>query len=176
MEERESLDTHALDERTAACVSIAWVILLNKPVYPLYVWWLVGPAAIAGSLPTAISGLAYAAMILFARRAPYPVRLALPLTGLADTLLATKLFGPAAGTELFLVPCALLAAVLFSPAEYVTRRALFALLFALTVGLHGRYGAPLAGWPEGDGAKLFDLNALAVASLTAFTGFRFSRL
>ena len=30
------------DELTQASVTVAWVIIANKPFYPLYIWWLVG--------------------------------------------------------------------------------------------------------------------------------------
>ena len=38
------------DARTAACVSTAWLMLINKPVYPLYVWLLIGGDAATRSL------------------------------------------------------------------------------------------------------------------------------
>ncbi len=39
-----------LDSRTAACVSTSWIILANKPLYPLTVWVLLGAHAAALSL------------------------------------------------------------------------------------------------------------------------------
>ena len=33
------------DARAAACASTAWILLVNKPVYPLYVWALIGADA-----------------------------------------------------------------------------------------------------------------------------------
>jgi hypothetical protein len=44
------------DARTAACVSTAWLILINKPMYPIYVWALLGPDAASRSLATVAPG------------------------------------------------------------------------------------------------------------------------
>jgi hypothetical protein len=166
----------SLDARTSATVSVAWIVLANKPIYPLYVWWFLGKDAAIGSIATGASAPLYLAIVLFAARAPYFARLAMPLGGFIDTLVATKLFGASAGAELFFVPCATLALVGFSAAEYWTSRALTAVFFVAFAALHSRYGPAWLGWPDTDAAKIFDLNALAVASLTAFIGFRFSRI
>lgn len=168
--------TDKVDARTAATVAAAWIVLLNKPVYPLYVWWFIGKDAAIGSIATALSAPLYLAIIVYAVRFPYLARIAMPLGGFIDTLVATKLFGAAAGTELFFIPCATLALAAFSAAEYRTSRALTALFFVTFFALHGRYGTTWLGWSPIDAGKIFDLNALAVASLTAFLGFRFSRI
>ena len=43
-----------LDPLTQATVTLAWVIALNKPFYPLYVWYLVGNGVVA-SLATMLA-------------------------------------------------------------------------------------------------------------------------
>ena len=163
------------DARTAACVSIAWLIVFNKPFYPLYVWWLAGAEAAWASAPTMIGGLLYLAIPFVARRSALAARVMLPLVGLADTLFATKLFGAAAGTELFLFDCALLGVVAFDAGEYLATRGVAAAIFVASVALHGRYGAALCGWTPAEAARLFELNAYSAASLTAFIAWRFSR-
>jgi hypothetical protein len=163
-----------LDGRTAACVSTAWIIVFNKPFYPVYVWALIGRHAAAASLATLLFAPLYAAVPYLARRSARGARLALPLVGLADTLYATKMFGPDAGTELFLFPCALLAIVGFRAREAVASRILTLAVYVAFVALHGRYGAPLQAWAPDESARLFILNAFAVASLTAFIGLRFA--
>ena len=163
------------DARTAAAVSIAWLIAFNKPFYPLYVWWIAGADAAWASAPTMIGGILYLAIPFVAKRTPFAARAMLPLVGLADTLFATKLFGATAGTELFLFDCALLAVVVFDAREYLATWAVTAAIFVAAVGLHGRYGAALNGWTPADAARLFDLNAYSVASLTAYIAWRFSR-
>jgi hypothetical protein len=111
-----------------------------------------------------------------ARRSAYAARVALPIVGLIDTVYATKLFGPAGGTELFLLPCALLAIVGFSAKEFLAARALIVTIFVVFFALHGRYGAPLHEFSAIDSATLFNLDVFAVASLTAFIGLRFARV
>ena len=165
-----------IDARTSATGSVAWIVLANKPIYPLYVWWFIDGHAALGAIATAASAPLYVAIVLFAARNPFLARLAMPFGGFVDTLIATKLFGPASGAELFFVPCATLALVGFSAAEYWTSRALTALLFVAFAALHTRYGASWLGWSDADASKIFDLDALAVGSLTAFIGFRFSRM
>lgn len=165
-----------LDPRTAACISVAWIIFINKPFYPLYVWGLIGPHAVVSSLGTLAGAPFYAALPFLARRSGYWARVALPIVGLIDTLYATKLLGPASGTELFLLPCALLAIVGFPAREYRAARALIVTIFIAFFAFHGRYGAPLQEFAPADAATLFNLNAFAVASLTAFIGLRFARV
>jgi hypothetical protein len=163
------------DARTAASVSLAWLIVFNKPFYPLYVWWLAGADAAWASAPTMIGGVLYLAIPFVAKRAPFAARAMLPLVGLADTLFATKLFGAAAGTELFLFDCALLGIVVFETREYLASRGVTAAIFLASVAMHGHYGAALSGWAPAEAARLFELNAYSAASLTAFIAWRFSR-
>lgn len=166
-----------MDEaRSGAAVSIAWLIAMNKPFYPLYVWWLAGADAAWGSLATLASAPLYLAVPLVARRRPFAARALLVAVGVGDTVFATKLFGAAAGTELFLVPCLLLACVCFSAEESRSRRGLAALVFVAFAVLHGRYGGALNGWSAETAAKLFDLNAYSAAGLSVFIVWRFAPL
>lgn len=161
--------------RTEAVVAVAWLIVANKPFFPLYVWWFVGVGTPAAYL-TALSMPVFLAIALFGRRHPLAARIALPAIGAFDTVFATKLFGAESGMELFFVPCLLLAVVGFAPREARPARALVAVLFGLCVGLHGRYGAALGPWTAEEAARLADVTVFAVASLSAFVGWRFSGL
>ena len=162
------------DARAAACVSTAWILLINKPVYPLYVWAVIGADAATRSLATLALTPLYAALPALARRSPRGARIALPLIGLADTLYATKLMGAATGSELFLFACGLLAVVSFSARETTISRALVIVVYLASLGLHGRYGAPLQAWPPDQAASLFTLNLYGAASLAAYIGLRFA--
>jgi hypothetical protein len=162
------------DARTAACVSAAWLILFDKPVYPIYVWALIGADAATRSLATLALAPLYAAVLALAGRSARWARIALPLVGLADTVYATKLMGPDAGTESFLVACGLLAIVGFSAPEARISRSLVVVVFLAFVALHGRYGASLQAWTAGEVARLFTLNLYGAASLVAFIGLRFA--
>lgn len=160
--------------RTDAVVSVAWLIVANKPIFPLQVWWFVGVGTPAAYL-TALSTPAFLAIALFGRRHPLAARVALPLVGAVDTVFATKLFGPASGMELFFVPCLLLAVVGFEPAEARWARALVATLFCAFVAFHGHHGVAWGPWSSEAAARLFDVVVYAVASLAAFIGWRFSK-
>lgn len=159
------------DPLTAASVTVAWVILLNKPFYPVYIWWLVG-SGVAASLWTLLAMPAFAAIVLLAPRYPLVARAGVPVVGTIDTVLATKLFGPSAATELFFAPCMMLAALSFHAGEKWWQRGLIAFIFVVFAVSHGRLGLPLHVWSDADLATLLNLNAFAVASLMAFIALR----
>ncbi len=166
--------TEREDARAAASVSIATLLLINKPVYPLYVWALMGADAATRSLATLALAPLYAAIPLVARRSGFWARVALPLAGLADTIYATKLMGPATGTEAFFPACLLLAIVCFSAAEARISRAFVIAVFAAFVVLRGGAGAPLQAWAADEASTLFTLNLYGGACLAAFIGLRFA--
>jgi len=152
--------------------TVAWLILANKPVYPLYVWWFAGSGALASTL-TAASAPLWLALAWVGPRFPLLLRVGAPLLGMVDTLLATKLFGAASGAELFFAPCLLLAVMSFRVGEARISRALVAVLYLVVVAAHGRYGAAWHEWPADQLTSLLNVNALAVASLCAFIGWKF---
>lgn len=166
-------DTDRVRGRTDAVVSVAWLIVVNKPIFPLYVWWFVGEGTAAAYL-TALSTPVFMAIALCGRRHPLAARVALPLVGAVDTVFATKLFGAASGMELFFVPCLFLAVVGFEPAEARWARALVAVLFCTFVGLTGHYGVPWGPWSSDAAVRLYDVVVYAVASLTVFIAWRFA--
>ena len=162
-----------LDPLTQATVTVAWVILLNKPFYPLYVWWLVG-SGVEASLWTLVSAPFFLLIIYLAPRDALTARMALPLVGTIDTLFETKLFGYASGTELFLAPCMMLVALSFRAVEKWWQRGMAALLFVLFLAAHERLGAALHEWSPAELATLFNINIFAVASLMAFVAIRYA--
>jgi hypothetical protein len=162
-----------LDPLTQATVTVAWVILLNKPFYPFYVWWLVG-SGVQASLGTLASVPFFLLIIYLGPRNPLAARIALPLVGAVDTLFETKLFGYGSGTELFLAPCIMLVALSFHAEEKWWQRGMAALLFVVFLAAHGRLGAALHEWTPGELAILFNVNVFAVASLMAFVAIRYA--
>ncbi|NEH41961.1 hypothetical protein [Rhizobium leguminosarum] len=162
-----------LDPLTKASVTVAWVILLNKPFYPLYIWYLVGNGVTA-SLGTLAAAPLFLAIPFIALRSPLSARIALPLVGTFDTLFETKLFGQHSGTELFLAACLMLVAVSFREDEQWWQRGMAVLVFAAFVFSRGLIGAPLHVWTQTDLAILLNLNAFAVASLMAFVTLRYA--
>lgn len=162
------------DGRTGACVAVAWLVLINKPLYPLTVWALIGAEAATRSLAALAIAPLYAAILWLAPRSGYGARVALPLVGLADTTIAAKVFGSASGAELYFIACGALAVVGFSAREAMTSRALVIAVYAAFILFHTFGGAPFQAWPPADLARFFTLNAYSAASLTAFIGLRFA--
>jgi hypothetical protein len=160
-----------LDARTSAAVAVAWVILANKPFYPVYVWWLVGDG-VRASLLTLAAAPFFLAVILVAPHRPLIARIGLPLAGTLDTLFETKLFGTGSGTELFLAPCIMLAALSFHAEEAWWQRGLAVFIFAAFAIGQQWLGAPLHRFDAAALTTLLNLNAFAVASLMTFIALR----
>jgi hypothetical protein len=163
--------TAPLDPLTAAAMSVAWVIFANKPFYPLYVWWLVG-SGVETSLWTLVAAPFFLIIALSARRYPLAARIGVPLAGTIDTIFETKLFGAGSGTELFLAPCIMLAAVSFHAGEKWWQRGMATVIFCAFAATHSRLGTAIHVWSDKDLAVLLNLNAFAVASLMAFIALR----
>ncbi|SFB62912.1 hypothetical protein SAMN03159496_06110 [Rhizobium sp. NFR07] len=163
----------SLDPLTRATVTIAWVICLNKPFYPIYVWYLVGHG-VSTSLGSLLAAPAYLAIPFLARRSPIAARAALPLVGAFDTLFETQLFGQASGTELFFGACIMLVAVSFRADEKWIQRGLAVVVFAVFFLSRHSGGPPYYGWSGADLAALSNLNIFAVACLMAFIAMRYA--
>ncbi|MQY45725.1 hypothetical protein GAO09_06580 [Rhizobiales bacterium RZME27] len=162
-----------IDPLTQASVTIAWIILLNKPFYPLYVWYLAGNGVIA-SLATLIAAPFYLAIPLIAHRSSLAARVALPVIGTLDTLFETKLFGQGSGTELFFAACIMLAALSFRDQERWWQRGVAVVVFGVFMISRSSAGSPLYHWSDQDLAAFFNLNTFAAASLTTFIALRYA--
>jgi hypothetical protein len=161
------------DPLAAAVVTITWLIVLNKPIYPLYVWYFVGD----GVAVSALSVLAvpfYAAVLLIARRSSLAARVAFVAVATLDTICETKLFGDAAATELFLAPAALIAALSFRADESRWTKGILAALYVVFLAAHDHLGAAIHAWTDEQLAHLRAINIFAVASLTVFVGWKFA--
>lgn len=166
---------HHDDPRAARANLVALVVASNQPFYPIYLYFLVGPA-IAPSFWTFLSTPFFLAVPALSRRNSLAGRALLPIAGIANTALSAKAFGTASGVELFLIPCALLAALLFRKSERLVALALVGAAFLVFQGLHDRYGAPFHLYDAAEYASFLRLNALSVGTLTVFIGFLFSDL
>ena len=161
------------DELTQASVTVAWVIIANKPFYPLYIWWLVG-SGVAVSLWSLVAVPFFLLVPWLARRRPLAARVMLPVVGVVDTLFETGLFGESSGTLLFLAPCVMLAALSFHRSEAWWQRGVAALVFGAFVVAYGRMRVGVYEWSAGEIETLFSLNAFAVASLMGFVAVRYA--
>ena len=153
------------DPTTAAANTVALVVGGNGPFYPAYVWLIDAEAGRMALLTMAASPF-FLAIPWLSRRSGLAARVALPLVGLANTLWSMALLGAGSGVGLFLLPCLVLAALLWRD-----RLALLGVLgLALAVQqVLLRWSWPsLAGLDAAQQAALVVLNATSVGTLLAF--------
>jgi hypothetical protein len=161
------------DPRLSSLTRITWVILINKPIYPLYVWIFVGEG-VTTSLLSILSAPLYIAVLIIARRSSIAARVAFPLLATIDTIGETKLFGAGSATELFAAPAALIAALSFAPREAGVLKIVLVTLYVAFLVAHGRLGQPLFPWSDAGLDHLREINIVAVASLTLFVCWTFA--
>jgi hypothetical protein len=159
--------------QASASAKTAWIIAINKPIYPAYVWYFAGSGLWAASI-TAMTLPFYVGIALLLRSRPRLLRFGVPALGLFDTVLATKLFGAASGAELFFVPCLMLATLAPETGETKASRMLVATIFLVALALHGHYGPPLHVWDADALDRLREINIISVACLCAFLGWSFA--
>ncbi|MFM9974173.1 MAG: hypothetical protein ACKVON_06305 [Beijerinckiaceae bacterium] len=162
----------AEDNRLGAARSLAWVILLNKPFYPLYMLWL-APNAFGPAWLTAMSAPVYAAAIWLMKTRPMLARLLIFGAGTVDTVIAAKAFGAEAGAEWFFVPIALLVPVMFAQQEETVRKRLVLALLVTVLACLPGLGVPITVLSSTEATSLFWMNFYAVVCLTLFILWRF---
>ncbi|MGB3864055.1 MAG: hypothetical protein WBA29_00280 [Xanthobacteraceae bacterium] len=153
----------------AACNVIALVVASNQPLYPLYVYWAVSDH-IWPTFFTFLSTPLFLAVPAVARRYPRAGRALLPITGMANTMLSVRVFGSTSGVEIFLIPCALIAATFFRASERLVAFALIGAALFIYLGLSGRYDAPVHIYTAAEYQAFFRLNAISAGSLSIFVG------
>jgi len=158
------------DPLVRACNVIALVVAGNQPFYPLYIHWIVGHCA-APSLLTFLSTPFFAAVPAIARRNARAGRAVLVLAGMANTVLVAKIYGQVSGVEIFLMPCALIAAAFFRPSERKISFGLLAVSIVIFLGLDGRYGTPICQATVAGEKALAGLHVLSAGMLVVFVGF-----
>jgi hypothetical protein len=157
------------DPMVATCNLIALVVASNQLSYPLYVYWTVSEQ-IWPTFFTFLSTPFFLAVPALARRLPTAGRALLPLTGIANTVLSAKVFGQASGVEIFLIPCALIAATFFRPSERLITFILVGLAIMAYLGLDGAYGAPVHLYSISEYRAFLRLNVMSAGILTVFVG------
>lgn len=163
------------DPRSAAANMVALVVAWNQPFYPLYIWWSVSPT-IWPSFLTFLSTPFFAAVPWLSRRNALAGRLLLCAAGIGNSVLSAKTMGAAGGVEVFLIPCALLGALLFGGrGERLYGWVVMGIAGAAYLFLHDRYGAPAHLYTDAEYAAFVRLNALSAGTLTAFIGLMFAR-
>ncbi len=97
-----------------------WVALTigsHLPFWPLYVTGIAGSEAWPSALLTIALTPFFLAIPLIARRSGFASRIAMPVFGIVNTIFTMWVLGINSGTEVFLVPCAALAAIVFRRSE-----------------------------------------------------------
>ena len=166
---------HHPDPRVAAANVISLLVASNQPFYPLYLFWLVS-TDITAAWFTFLSTPLFLAVPAVARWNSVAGRALLPVAGIGNTVLSAWLFGTASAVEIFLVPCGIIALLLFRPRERVAGLALTALAFGVFLLLHDAYGHPFARYDAAQYAALARLNLVSAGMLTAFVTILFSGL
>lgn len=166
----------AHDDRSAATGNmIALVIAGNGPFYPLYAFAMIGWAAWP-TLLTMLSSPLFAAVPWVMRRHALAGRIMLLVVATANTVWCTKLLGPDTAVDLFLLPCIVLAALLFLHEAWWLKLPMLALPVAAFIFLRDAYGMPLLPLSAANAARMVTLNRYSVAILTSFLGWLFSRV
>jgi hypothetical protein len=169
-----SIRTYAAndDPLVAACNTIALLVASNQPFYPLYIYGTVSHA-ISVSFFTFLSTPFFLLVPWLARRHSIAGRALLPLAGLANTALSTKLFGAASGVELFLIPCMMIATLAFRREERFIAFGIAAITALLFI-FRDSYGPPIHLFSQEEYTHFVSLNAFSIGTLILFAGLTFS--
>jgi hypothetical protein len=157
------------DPLAAAANLVALAIGLNQPLYPLTLYLATG-GDVTWAFIDFVSGPCFLAIPAIMRRHSLGGRVAMVVLASLDTFISVKVFGQASGAEFYLLPCLLLAALLFRKHEVRWSYGLTALIFVALVGMNGRYGVDFLQWSASNYETLVRINAVSVAMLTTFIG------
>jgi hypothetical protein len=155
--------------------TVALVVASNQPFYPLYLYAIVSKQAWPAWL-TLLTTPLFLAVPALARRHSLAGRAMLPIVGVLNTVLCIKLIGLSTAVELFLLPCILLAAILFRTTERIAMIPVLLMPFAAYFLIDGRLGPPLQNFDAASYPSIIALHAVSVASLTALIGFLFASM
>ena len=158
------------DPRVAAANLVALVLAWNTPFYPVYLLGAAGAAMRNAAWLTLCAFPVFLAVPAITRRHHLWGRVLLVIAGTGNTLFCTWLLGEASGTQLFLLPCITLAALLFRRTEPAALFSLLASPILAGVTLDGRYPTSPFACSGGSCGGLLWLNAISVAVLVAFLG------
>ena len=158
------------DPRVAAANLVAMVLAWNTPFWPLYLRGAAGPRIWPGGWLTVCVLPAFLCIPAVTRRYPSGGRVLLAVIAIGNTLFCTWLLGESAGTQLFLLPCITLSALLFRREERVQLLGLLALPIIAGLVLDGRYPASPFACVGAACSGIVWLNAISAAFVTAFLG------
>lgn len=158
------------DPLTEASNWVALIIGTHLPFWPLYVWWSAGSQALPSALLTVALAPVFVAVPLISRRSGLLGRMATLLAGIANTIFTIWVLGQNSGTELFLGPCAALAAISFRQTERWVMMCFTMLPLAVWYGLQHHAPVSLHHYEGKAAHALFVLNIISVSVLIAVLG------
>ena len=142
----------------------------HLPFWPLYVWWSAGLQAFPTALLTVALAPVFLLIPLLSRRNSLLGRIGMPAAGIANTVWTVWILGISSGTELFLMPCAAVAALLFRRSERWLMIGLTLLPLAVWYVLRDHAPAPLHHYGPDAASRLFTLNAVSIGVLICLFG------
>ncbi|MGE6784516.1 hypothetical protein ACQKGL_18555 [Ensifer adhaerens] len=163
------------DARVQAANVVALLVASNQPFYPLYLYWFVADD-VTPALFTFFSTPFFLAVPALARKHAVAGRALLPLAGIGNTILCAWLFGVKSAVEVFYIPCAVIALLVFRPQERLFSFMLAGMAFGAYLLLDGGYGVPMVSYSADEYAALARLNGLSAAMLTGFVALLFSNV
>ena len=158
------------DPLTEASNWVALTIGSHLPFWPLYILWVAGWEALPSSLLTAALSPLFVAIPILARRNNLLGRLATPLLGIVNTIFVVWILGPESGTEVFLLPCAALSALIFRRPERLLMLGLTALPLMVWCLLRHYPPTPLHHYDAAIMGDLVALNVWSIAILIVLFG------
>lgn len=163
------------DPRAALANTVALVVASNQPFYPLYVYWAVSPTI----WPTYASFLStpfFLAVPWLMRRSTLLGRATLLFAGIGNTLVCAIALGRSSGVDVFLIPCLVLALLLFRRSERWLGFAFAALVAVVYLAPDGIIGTPGHLYAANEYAALQRLNFISAASLTGLVALLFANI
>ncbi len=162
------------DPLTRANNVLALMVASNQPFYPFYVRFIAGDDNGVTFL-TLLSTPLFLAIPVLSRWRPTLALAGIPVIGLVNGMIAMKAIGTAAGIELFVIPCFLVALLLAHKDSWKIVMGL-AMCAALTFGLQfSLQQTSLHQFDDLQYASLYRLNAFSVAGLTIFIAYSLGR-
>lgn len=164
------------DVLTQASGKVAFVLAMNTPFYPLYLYFCLGRAGLPWLWFSAVSLPFFVAALVIARWNGRAGRIWLCLVATVNSTYVTWLLGEASGTALFLLPCTALAILSFGREEWRVRVVLAVLPGALFLLLHGRFPAPPAVYAQAGYHALQRMNEISVISISFVLAYVFRKI
>ena len=161
------------DPLARASNAVALIVAASQPFYPVYVWWIAGPAAWP-TLFTLLTTPFFLAVPFLSRRDALAGRALLPLAGIANTTMTALLMPPGTGVLLFLGPVLMIATLQFRRGETWLGLSLAALAGVAFFAVGALDPSGIAAMPADALARLLTLNAVSAGSLVVIAGLQFS--